>query len=99
MNAFDNLSQPSERGPLGVQTSLIAAQILYAMPFNDLLFEAHSVHRKPFDANSVQMSRLLSIVPLSMSIEHQRTPLRRGDRLLLTAAGAGLSGGAVLFDV
>ena len=34
---------------------------LYRAPFNDLLFEAHTVHRKYFDPNKVQLSRLLSI--------------------------------------
>jgi biotin synthase len=34
---------------------------LYEMPFNDLLFEAQSVHRLNFDPNKVQLSRLLSI--------------------------------------
>jgi biotin synthase len=34
---------------------------LYDMPFNDLLFEAQTVHRKNFDANAVQVSTLLSI--------------------------------------
>ena len=34
---------------------------LYHAPFNDLLFEAHTVHRRTFDANRSQMSRLLSI--------------------------------------
>jgi len=37
------------------------AQRLYDLPFNDLLFMAHSVHRQNFDPNSVQMSQLLSI--------------------------------------
>ena len=37
------------------------ARRLYASPFNDLLFAAHTVHRRNFDANRVQMSRLLSI--------------------------------------
>ena len=30
-------------------------------PFNDLLFEAHTVHRAHFDPNEIQVSRLLSI--------------------------------------
>ncbi|AHK77964.1 biotin synthase [Ectothiorhodospira haloalkaliphila] len=30
-------------------------------PFNDLLFEAHTLHRAHFDPNQVQVSRLLSI--------------------------------------
>jgi biotin synthase len=34
---------------------------LYALPFNDLLFRAHSVHRRYFDPNRVQVSTLLSI--------------------------------------
>jgi biotin synthase len=39
----------------------IEALALYDMPFMDLLFRAHTVHRQNFDANAVQMSRLLSI--------------------------------------
>ena len=34
---------------------------LYALPFNDLLHRAHTVHRENFDANRVQRSTLLSI--------------------------------------
>ena len=34
---------------------------LFAMPFNDLLFLAATVHRRHFDPNKVQLSRLLSI--------------------------------------
>lgn len=37
------------------------AQALHDAPFNDLLFRAHSLHRKYFDPNTVQMSRLLSV--------------------------------------
>jgi biotin synthase len=37
------------------------ALALYQAPFNDLLFQAHMIHRRHFDANTVQMSRLLSI--------------------------------------
>lgn len=36
-------------------------EALFAMPFNDLLFQAQSVHRAHFDANAVQISTLLSI--------------------------------------
>lgn len=36
-------------------------QSLYTLPFNDLLFRAHSVHRENFDPNAVQVSTLLSI--------------------------------------
>ncbi|MCK3778044.1 biotin synthase BioB [Ensifer sesbaniae] len=40
---------------------LAEAQEIYQLPFNDLLFRAHSIHRSHFDPNAVQMSRLLSI--------------------------------------
>ncbi len=34
---------------------------LFALPFNDLLFQAQTVHRQRFDPNAVQVSTLLSI--------------------------------------
>jgi biotin synthase len=37
------------------------ALALYEAPFNDLLFRAHTVHRRYFDPNTIQKSRLLSI--------------------------------------
>ncbi len=37
------------------------ALALYEAPFNDLLFKAQSTHRRFFDPNAVQRSRLLSI--------------------------------------
>src|SRR5688500_17417375 len=37
------------------------ALALYALPFNDLLFQAHTAHRENFGANRVQRSTLLSI--------------------------------------
>jgi biotin synthase len=36
-------------------------QALFALPFNDLLFRAQTVHRSHFDPNTVQLSTLLSI--------------------------------------
>ncbi len=36
-------------------------EALLQLPFNDLLFQAHSVHRRHFDPNAVQVSTLLSI--------------------------------------
>ena len=36
-------------------------QALFALPFNDLIFQAQTVHRAHFDANEVQISTLLSI--------------------------------------
>ena len=37
------------------------AAALFDLPFNDLLFRAHTVHREHFDPNRVQRSTLLSI--------------------------------------
>jgi biotin synthase len=34
---------------------------LFALPFNDLVFQAQTVHRQHFDPNAVQLSTLLSI--------------------------------------
>ena len=36
-------------------------QALFDLPFNDLLFKAHTIHRENFDPNAVQISTLLSI--------------------------------------
>lgn len=41
--------------------ALAEVQALFALPFNDLLYRAHSVYRRHFDPNSVQISTLLSI--------------------------------------
>jgi biotin synthase len=34
---------------------------LFALPFNDLLYMAHTAHRRHFDPNAIQISTLLSI--------------------------------------
>ena len=41
--------------------ALSDVEALFALPFNDLLFRAHSAHREYFDPNAVQVSTLLSI--------------------------------------
>lgn len=41
--------------------TLAEVESLFSLPFNDLLFRAHSVHRNHFDPNEVQVSTLLSI--------------------------------------
>ncbi len=45
----------------GMASLRARALSLYALPLNDLLFEAHTVHRGHFDPNRVQRSTLLSI--------------------------------------
>ena len=41
--------------------SLAQVEALFALPFNDLMFQAQTAHRAHFDANAVQLSTLLSI--------------------------------------
>jgi biotin synthase len=41
--------------------TLAEVQALYALPFNDLIFKAQTVHRENFDPNQIQVSSLLSI--------------------------------------
>ena len=50
-----------EEAPLRHNWTRAQAQAIYDAPFMDLLFRAHTVHRQTFDANKIQMSRLLSI--------------------------------------
>ena len=41
--------------------TLVEVEALFALPFNDLLFQAHTIHRENFDPNKVQVSSLLNI--------------------------------------
>lgn len=41
--------------------TLDTARVLYDLPFNDLVFRAHTIHRENFDPNRVQLSKLLNI--------------------------------------
>ncbi|MFT5502693.1 MAG: biotin synthase [Gammaproteobacteria bacterium] len=41
--------------------SLTEIKALFSMPFNDLVFQAQTIHRQNFDPNAVQISTLLSI--------------------------------------
>ena len=89
--------------------SLAEIEELFALPFNDLLFEAQSTHRRHFDPNEVQVRTLLSIKTgacaedcayCSQSAKHD-TGLER-ERLLpldevVTAAKAARANGATRF--
>ena len=48
-------------GESNLLSMILAARELYELPFNDLLFQAHSVHRENFAPNQIQLSKLLSI--------------------------------------
>jgi biotin synthase len=82
---------------------------LFALPFNDLLFQAQTVHRLRFDANEVQVSSLLSIKTGACSEDcaycpqsaHHHTGLGReelmGVEAVLQAAGHAKDQGASRF--
>jgi biotin synthase len=48
-------------GNVRTDWTLDEARALFALPFNDLLFQAQRIHRRNFDPNRVQVSTLLSI--------------------------------------
>ena len=49
---------PADTAP---RWSARAVEALFELPFNDLVFRAHGVHRAHFDPNAVQLSTLLSV--------------------------------------
>jgi biotin synthase len=49
---------PADTAP---RWSVRAVEALFDLPFNDLVFRAHGVHRAHFDPNAVQLSTLLSV--------------------------------------
>ncbi len=51
----------AEPGDLRHDWTREEVEALFALPFNDLLFRAHALHRHYFDPNRVQVSTLLSI--------------------------------------
>jgi biotin synthase len=55
---FHSTAEPATAERVSARARALA---LYALPLNDLLFEAHTVHREHFDPNRVQRSTLLSI--------------------------------------
>lgn len=53
--------QINDQIPLRHDWQLAEVEALFALPFNDLLFKAQTVHRMYFDPNEIQVSSLLSI--------------------------------------
>ncbi len=51
----------TQKSALRYDWTLEEAQAIFEKPFNDLIFDAQTVHRRHFDANEVQVSTLLSI--------------------------------------
>jgi biotin synthase len=55
---MNDIGLPTEASP---RWTTEAVEALYALPFNDLVYRAASVHREHFDPNAVQLSTLLSV--------------------------------------
>ncbi|MFT4654806.1 MAG: biotin synthase, partial [Patiriisocius sp.] len=58
-NSARNLQ--TNAGTMRHDWSIDEINALFAMPFNDLLFKAQTIHREYFNPNYVQVSTLLSI--------------------------------------
>ena len=88
---------------------LEAIEVLFELPFNDLLFRAQQVHREHFDPNAVQLSTLLSIKTGGCSEDcaycsqssHHDADLKAGKMLdvdeVVAAARAAQAAGATRF--
>jgi len=55
------VAMAAERGSDEGRWTLDSARELYDLPFNDLLYRSHGIHRANFDPNEVQLSKLLNI--------------------------------------
>lgn len=61
MSASSAVTQNDSVSPASDEWTREQVQELFALPFNDLIFRAQTVHREHHDPNSVQLSSLLSI--------------------------------------
>jgi biotin synthase len=59
IDAKDDMAISCAEAPSGWNAAEVRE--IHDLPFNDLLFQAHTVHRANFNPNTVQLSRLLSI--------------------------------------
>ena len=57
LSSSTSLNQASIRNDWTIEE----VNALFEQPFNDLMFQAQTVHRQNFDPNKVQVSTLLSI--------------------------------------
>ena len=61
MSAVVTSPSGSAAAPAQKRWTVARIEALFALPFNDLMYQAQQVHRAHFDANSIQRSTLLSI--------------------------------------
>jgi len=61
MDTLPTNASPAPPADIAPRWSTREVEALYELPFNDLVFRAHAVHRAHFDPNTVQLSTLLSV--------------------------------------
>ncbi|MFQ5659605.1 MAG: biotin synthase BioB [Gammaproteobacteria bacterium] len=59
----DTCSQAQVNEPAGLRHDWVNSEVkgLFGLPFNDLIFQAQTLHRQYFDPNEIQLSALLNI--------------------------------------
>jgi biotin synthase len=104
-----NAAATAEGGDFRHDWSIDEIEALFALPFNDLLFQAQQVHRRHFEPNTVQISTLINIKTggcaencgYCSQSAHFDTGLEREALMavdeVITAASAAKDGGATRF--
>ena len=57
----ERLARGADRSASPAQWALADVEALFGLPFNDLIYRAHCIHREHFDPNAVQLSTLMSV--------------------------------------
>src|SRR5690606_27621780 len=88
------------------QASLTAGEIEYLVPHQANARIIGAVQRqlrvpddKVLSTVALYANSSAATIPLTLSVESELHPFLRGERLLFCAAGAGLTGGAIVFEV
>lgn len=88
------------------QASLTAGEIDYLVPHQANARIIGAVQRqlrvpddKVLSTVALYANSSAATIPLTLSVESELHPFLRGERLLFCAAGAGLTGGAIVFEV
>lgn len=61
MNQIASINQLSPQTNTEIRWTLSDIRTLFDLPFNDLLYQAQTIHRAYFNANQIQLSTLISI--------------------------------------
>ncbi len=90
----ENITKNTAENSIKQNWALMEVEALFDLPFNDLLFQAQTIHRQHFDPNLIQVSTLLSIKTggcsedckyCSQSARHEKETDLEREKLLDTA--------------